>query len=60
MVGIAGIAATVLLHSLLFMAAVWDGGRLLPHPKWPDAIGAGANVGQQDGEPGERRVTVML
>jgi len=59
LVGLVGIAATVLLHSLLFMAAVWDGGRLL-HPKWPDATGAGANVGQQDGEPGERRVMVML
>lgn len=59
-VGLTGIAATVLLHSLLFAVAIWDGGRLLLHPRLPDAVGAGANTGKQDGEPGERRILVML
>ena len=59
MVGLAGIAATVLLHSLLFAVAVWDGGHQL-HPRLPDAVGAGANSGEPEAEPGERRMTIML
>lgn len=60
LVGLTGIAATVLLHSLFFAVAIWDGGRLLLHPRLPDAVGAGANTGKQDGDPGERRMLVML
>jgi hypothetical protein len=58
--GITGIAATVLLHSLFFVVAIWGGGNLLVHPLPPDAVGAGANTGADDGEVGERRMTVML
>jgi hypothetical protein len=58
--GVAGIAATVLLHSLFFAAAMWSGGRLLLNPRAPDAVGAGANSGERDAEPGERRIEVML
>src|SRR5262245_14696760 len=60
MIGVSGIAASVLLHSLLFVAAIWDGGRVSPHPQPPDAVGAGAITGSADGEPGERRIAVML
>lgn len=60
LVGVAGIAATVLLHSLFFAVAMWGGGRLLLNPQPPDAVGAGANSGERDAEPGERRITVML
>jgi hypothetical protein len=59
MVGLAGIAATLLLHSLLFAVAIWEGGQQL-HPRLPDAVGAGANSGEPDAEPGERRMTIML
>lgn len=59
-VGLTGIAATLLLHSLIFAVAIWDGNRLLLHPRLPDAVGAGANTGKQNGEPGERRMLVML
>ena len=60
LVGAAGIAATVLLHSLLLAVAVWGGDRFKLHLKQPDAIGAGANKGKPEGEPGERRILVML
>src|SRR6185369_6474014 len=43
-----------------FAVAIWDGGHLLPHPRPPDAVGAGANTGKTEGEVGERRMTVML
>ncbi len=58
--GLIGIAATVLLHSLLLAMAVWGGDRFRIHLKQPDAIGAGANSGKPEGEPGERRILVML
>jgi hypothetical protein len=60
-VGVTGIAATILLHSFFFAAAVWGGGgqrESLARP--PDAMGGGANSGREDGELGERRITVML
>jgi hypothetical protein len=60
MVGLTGIAATVLLHSLLFAVAIWEGGRLIVRPMQPAAIGGGANTGKLDGEFGERRITVAL
>lgn len=59
-VGLAGIGATVLLHSLLFAVAIWGDGDSLSNPKLPDAVGAGANAGSPEGELGERRITVML
>ena len=60
LVGVMGIAATVLLHFLFFAAALWGGGSLLLNPRMPDAVGAGANSGERDAEPGERRIEVML
>jgi hypothetical protein len=57
---LAGIAATVLLHSLLFAVVAWEGGRLFTHPLQPDALGGGANTGEHDGELGERRITVAI
>jgi hypothetical protein len=60
LIGLAGLAATVLLHMLLVAVAVWGGGRSSRDPRPPDAIGAGANTGEDEGEPGERRITVML
>lgn len=60
LVGSAGIAATVLLHTLLVAVTVWGGGHPVPRPKLPDAVGAGANSGQPVGEMGERRIVVML
>jgi hypothetical protein len=59
-VGVAGIAATVLLHSLFFAAAIWSGSTVQVRPRPPDAVGAGANTGAADADPGERRMTVML
>lgn len=59
-IGLTGIAGTVLLHSFLFAVAVWEGGATMSHPRPPDAVGGGANVGSESGEPGERRITVML
>lgn len=59
-VGMVGLAATVLLHSLLFAVAIWGGGGQERHPRPPDAIGAGANTGKDEGQPGERRILVLL
>lgn len=59
-VGLAGMGATMLLHSLLFAIAVWGSGNSLLNPKFPDAVGAGANTGSPEGEIGERRITIML
>jgi hypothetical protein len=53
-------AATVLLHSIFFAVAVWEGGLFIRHPRLPDAFGGGANTGTQEGELGERRITVAL
>lgn len=60
LVGSAGIAATVLLHTLLVAVAVWGGGDYSPRPKLPDAVGAGANSGRPEDEIGERQILVML
>lgn len=60
LVGLSGIAATLLLHSLLFVAATWDGGEAARHPKLPDAVGGGANTGSSEGESTERQVMVLL
>lgn len=59
LIGLAGMAATVLLHSMLITVAMWGGGQdRLPRP--PDAMGGGANTGSAEGLPGERRITVLL
>ena len=60
LVGVTGIAATVLLHTLLVAVAIWDGNGLLTRPMPPDAVGAGANTGTIEGDVGERRIMVML
>jgi hypothetical protein len=60
LVGVTGIAATLLLHSLFFAVALWNGDGLLARPMPPDAVGAGANTGKEEGEVGERRMMVML
>jgi hypothetical protein len=60
MVGLSGIVATLVLHSVFLAVAVWEGGRFIVHPRRADAFGGGANTGQPDGELGERRIAVML
>ncbi|HUG73564.1 MAG TPA: TonB C-terminal domain-containing protein, partial [Steroidobacteraceae bacterium] len=55
-----GAAATLLLHSLFFAAAMWGGGSMPRHPDRPDAIGAGANLGRPEGDSSERRITIRL
>src|SRR5262245_26075496 len=57
--GLAGIGATVLLHSLLIAVAAWGGGSPA-RPRFTHAFGASANAGEADAEPGERRMVVML
>lgn len=58
--GVAGGAATLLLHSLFLTAALWGGGTALRYPDRPDAMGAGANQGKPEGDSGERRIAVRL
>jgi hypothetical protein len=59
LVGVAGIAATLSLHSLLFVIAAWGGGRA-SRPDVPEAVGGGANTGQPDGSQAERYMTISL
>jgi hypothetical protein len=56
--GVMGIAATALLHALLFTAAWWGGGARIA--RMPDAVGAGANSGTRDGNSIERMIIVQL
>jgi hypothetical protein len=59
MAGVVGIAATVLLHSMLFAVAIWgDGASKVA--RMPDAIGAGANSGKADGSSRERMILIRL
>lgn len=58
-IGMAGIAATLLLHSVLFAVAVW-GDFVVRATKPPDAVGAGANAGRPQGESSERRMIVLI
>ena len=59
MVGSNGVLATVLLHSLLPAVAVWrdTSSRL---PKFPEAVGAGANSGSPDGNSDTRMIIIQL
>jgi hypothetical protein len=58
-VGILGAATMLLLHSLLFVVAVWgDGAPLGPRP--PERVGAGANLGTAEGGSQERLIIVQL
>lgn len=59
-VGIAGAAATVLLHSLLLAVVMWGGGAILRPTDRSSAVGAGANSGTSEGQSRERRMTVRL
>jgi len=54
-----GATATLLLHSLLFVAAVW-GDSAQKSPRLPEVVGAGANAGSPEGTSAERRITVEL
>lgn len=58
--GIVGAAATLLLHSLFFAAAMWGGAGTSRVPRLPDAVGAGANTGSDEGYASERRMTIRL
>lgn len=58
-VGVLGIVATVLLHSLLFVVAVW-GDTSISRPRLPDRVGAGANTGSAEGSSQERLIMVEL
>lgn len=58
--GMAGAAATLMMHALFFAAAVWDGAGASRVPSRPDAVGAGANSGSEDGYTSERRMTIRL
>ncbi len=52
-------AATVLLHSMLFAVAIWgEGAKKIA--RMPDAIGAGANSGKPDGTSSERMIVIQL
>ncbi|MEO6080371.1 MAG: TonB C-terminal domain-containing protein [Steroidobacteraceae bacterium] len=57
--GVMGIAATVLLHSLFFAAALWGGGAR-KIARLPDAVGSGANSGIPGGSSTEREIIVQL
>ncbi|MEO6080916.1 MAG: energy transducer TonB [Steroidobacteraceae bacterium] len=57
-VGVMGVAATVLLHSLLFAVAIWGEGTHIA--RLPDAVGAGANSGKMDGDSTERMIIIRL
>jgi len=54
-----GVAATVLLHSLLIVAAVWGDSASDPAPR-EDAVGSGANMGSADGVSEERLILIQL
>lgn len=58
--GVVGLAATLLLHSLFIVVAMWGDGVLSRFPDRPDAIGAGANHGNPEGTSLERRITVQI
>jgi TonB C terminal len=57
--GNVGVAAAVLLH-LLFFAVVFWGVGAPKTTRLPDAVGAGANSGRQDGISRERMVVIQL
>lgn len=59
-VGLAGVAAIAVLHSLLFAVAAWGDGAIRQLPHRPDAAGAGANSGRPEGESIERHMIVHL
>lgn len=58
-VGVLGVAATVLLHSLLLAVAVWGDSTEL-RARLPEQVGAGANVGTPEGSSQERLIMVEL
>ena len=58
--GLLGAAATMLLHALFFAVAMWDVYGVPRVPDRPDAIGAGANLGDPHGESVERRIVVRM
>jgi hypothetical protein len=55
-----GVAATILLHALLFTAAIWGGDAARAVARLPDAVGAGANSGNPDGSSTERMIVIQL
>jgi hypothetical protein len=59
-VGLSGLMAAVLLHSLLFIAAVWGDGTTVQKVRLPDAFGAGANAGSSGGEASDRLIIIQL
>lgn len=57
--GMLGIAATLILHSLFLVVAIWGDSYPL-RPRLPERIGAGANVGSAEGSSLERLIMVEL
>jgi hypothetical protein len=57
--GVIGVAATVLLHSVLFAVVMWSAGQA-KFTRLPDAVGAGANTGRPDGDSTERMIVIQL
>ncbi len=53
-----GIAATLLLHSMLLAVAIWGAG-VKKIARLPDAVGAGANSGNPYGSSSERMIVVQ-
>lgn len=58
-VGLAGAAATLALHSLLFVATIW-GNSAARQPRSPERVGAGANTASAEGNSEERRIVIQL
>ena len=54
-----GVAATLLLHFLLFAMVMWGSGSR-HHSRLPDAVGAGANSGNAQGTSTERMIVIQL
>ena len=58
-VAITGAAATLALHSLLFVATIWSAGPAR-QPRLPERVGAGANTSSAEGSSDERRIIIQL
>jgi hypothetical protein len=59
LVGVAGMLVTGLLHSLLFVVAMWGDYSPL-HPRPSELFGAGANAGAPEGQSRDRMIMVQL
>jgi hypothetical protein len=58
-VGMVGVVATGLLHSLFFAVVMWSAG-VAKVARLPEAVGAGANSGNRDGNSSERMIVIQF